>query len=79
MLEVKRMVFLGSGRTRLKSVQDVVKAPFRCSVCEEKFRTSDALKTHLCQQHPDKIGPNLRALLLKMSNEEECDTCVQAK
>ena len=79
MLEGKRMVFLGSGRTRLKSVQDVVKAPFRCSVCEEKFRTSDALKTHLCQQHPDKIGPNLRALLLKKSNEEGCDTCVQAK
>merc|ERR1711953_442874 len=79
LLEVKRMVFLGSGRTRLKSVQDVVKAPFRCSVCEEKFRTSDALKTHLCQQHPDKIGPNLKALLMKMSAGAECDSCVQAK
>ena len=79
MLEVKRMVFLGSGRTRLKSVQDVVKAPFRCSVCEEKFRTSDAVKTHLTKTHPEKIGPNLKALLLKMSNGAECDSNVQAK
>merc|ERR1711884_252512 len=30
MLEVKRSVWAGSGRTRLKSVQDVVRAPFRC-------------------------------------------------
>ena len=79
MLEVKRMVFLGSGRTRLKSVQDVVKAPFRCSVCEEKFRTSDAVKTHLTKTLPEKIGPNLKALLLKMSNGAECDSSVQAK
>ena len=67
LLEVKRSVWTGAGRTRLKSVQDVIRAPFRCSVCEEKFRTSDALKTHLCEMHPDKIGPNLNALLLKMS------------
>jgi len=67
LLEVKRSVWTGAGRTRLKSVQDVIRAPFRCSVCEEKFRTSDALKTHLCEMHPDKIGPNLKALLLKMS------------
>merc|ERR1712083_10690 len=78
MLEVKRMVFLGSGRTRLKSVQDIGKAPFRCSVCGEKFRTSHALKTHLCQQHPDRIGPNLKALLMKMSEGEQCDECVLA-
>ena len=71
LLEVKRMVWAGTGRTRLKSVQDVVRAPFRCSVCEEKFRTSDAVKTHLCQMHPDKIGPNLKALLLKMSSSNE--------
>merc|ERR1712038_1496225 len=67
LLEIKNMVYTGAGRTRLKSVQDVIRAPFRCSVCEEKFRTSDALKTHLCEMHPDKIGPNLKALLLKMS------------
>merc|ERR1712088_887525 len=42
LLEIKRSVWTGAGRTRLKSVQDVVRAPFRCSVCEEKFRTSDA-------------------------------------
>ena len=41
----------------------------RCSVCEEKFRTSDALRTHLCDMHPDQIGPNLKALLQKMSNK----------
>merc|ERR1711976_681024 len=69
LLEVKNMVWTGAGRTRLKSVQDNVKAPFKCSVCEEKFRTSDAVKTHLCQMHPDKIGPNLKALLLKMTNQ----------
>ena len=63
------MVWAGSGRTRLKSVQDVIRAPFRCSVCEEKFRTSDALKTHLCQMHPEKIGPNLRALFLKYTEQ----------
>ena len=65
------MVWTGAGRTRLKSVQDNVKAPFKCSVCEEKFRTSDAVKTHLCQMHPDKIGPNLKALLLKMTNQSQ--------
>ena len=69
LLEVKRSVWAGSGRTRLKSVQDVVRAPFRCSVCEEKFRTSDALRAHLCDIHPDQIGPNLKALLQKMSNK----------
>merc|ERR1712183_245757 len=59
MLEVKRMVYLGSGRTRLKSVQDVIKAQFRCGVCEEKFRTSDTSKKHLISFHPEKVGPNL--------------------
>ena len=65
------MVFTGSGRSRLKSVKDVVKAPYRCSVCQEKFSNGDALKHHMCKMHPDKIGPNLQALLKKMANLEE--------
>jgi hypothetical protein len=46
----------------------VVKAPFRCSVCKEKFSRSDQLRHHLCQNHPDKIGHNLRILLQKLSS-----------
>jgi len=65
LLEVKMMVYTGQGRSKLKSVQDVVKAPFRCSVCKEKFSRSDQLRHHLCQNHPDKIGQNLIALLQK--------------
>ena len=34
LLEVKRSVWAGSGRTRLKSVQDVVRAPFRAAFAE---------------------------------------------
>ncbi|XP_023321302.1 uncharacterized protein LOC111696015 isoform X1 [Eurytemora carolleeae] len=67
LLEVKMMVYTGQGRSKLKSVQDVVKAPFRCSVCKEKFSRSDQLRHHLCENHPDKIGFNLRALLQKMT------------
>jgi len=70
-LELKMMVFCGVGRCRLKSALDVVKAPFRCSVCQEKFARIDALKQHLCRMHPDKIGPNLKALLEKIKSEEE--------
>jgi len=65
LLEVKMMVYTGQGRSKLKSVQDVVKAPFRCSVCREKFSRSDQLRHHLCENHPDKIGHNLRVLLQK--------------
>ena len=67
LLEVKMMVYTGQGRSKLKSVQDVVKAPFRCSVCKEKFSRSDQLRHHLCDMHPDKIGHNLRILLQKLS------------
>ena len=67
------MVFCGVGRCRLKSALDVVKAPFRCSVCQEKFARIDALKQHLCRNHPDKIGPNLAALLLRMQTEKQAE------
>ena len=67
LLEVKMMVYTGQGRSKLKSVQDVVKAPFRCSVCKEKFSRSDQLRHHLCEIHPDKIGKNLRQLLTRLS------------
>ena len=70
-LELKMMVFCGVGRCRLKSALDVVKAPFRCSVCQEKFARIDALKQHLCRMHPDKIGLNLKVLLEKIKSEEE--------
>merc|ERR1711974_450358 len=69
-LELKMMVFCCVGRCRLKSALDVVKAPFCCSVCQEKFARIDALKQHLCRMHPDKIGPNLKALLEKIKSEE---------
>merc|ERR1712079_213743 len=70
-LEIKMMVFTGTGRSRLKSVQDKVKAPYKCEVCQEKFSRSDALKQHMCKMHPDKIGPNLKALLQKMAAMDE--------
>jgi len=71
MLEVKMKVFTGRGRSRLKCVQDVVRAPCRCSVCEEKFNSGDKLKNHMIKMHPDRIGPNLKALLQKMAQLEE--------
>jgi len=64
--EVKMMVYTGQGRSKLKSVQDVVKASFRCTVCKEKFALSDQLRNHLCEKHPDKIGENLFNLLKRM-------------
>ena len=67
LMEVKRMVYTGQGRSKLKSVKDVIKAPFKCSVCKEKFSMSDQLRHHLCENHPDKIGFNLMALLKKMT------------
>merc|ERR1712223_356367 len=71
LLEIKKMVYTGQGRSKLSSTLDVVKAPFRCSVCQEKFARIDALKQHLCRMHLDKIGPNLKALLEKIKSEEQ--------
>lgn len=69
LLEVKNMICTGQGRSRLKSVQDVVKAPFRCAVCKEKFSRSDQLKQHLCSVHPEKIGPAMKSLLERHRNQ----------
>eukprot|EP00092_Neocalanus_flemingeri_P041052 GFUD01044702.1.p1 GENE.GFUD01044702.1~~GFUD01044702.1.p1 ORF type:complete len:186 (+),score=68.86 GFUD01044702.1:127-684(+) len=67
LLEIKNMVYTGQGRSKLSSTLDgVTKAPFRCSVCKEKFTRSDQLKYHMCDNHPDLIEPSLRALLMKM-------------
>merc|ERR1712242_570331 len=38
LLEIKNMVYTGQGRSKLSSTLDgVTRAPFRCSVCKEKF------------------------------------------
>jgi len=67
LLEIKNMVYTGQGRSKLSSTLDgVTKAPFRCSVCKEKFPRSDQLKYHMCDNHPELIEPSLRATLMKM-------------
>merc|ERR1712001_107754 len=67
LLEIKNMVYTGQGRSKLSSPLDgVTRAPFRCSVCKEKFPRSDQLKYHMCDNHPELIEPSLRALLMKM-------------
>ena len=67
LMEIKNMVYTGQGRSKLSSTLDgVTKAPFRCSVCKEKFPRSDQLKYHMCDNHPELIEPSLRALLMKM-------------
>merc|ERR1711990_236479 len=67
LLEIKNMVYTGQGRSKLSSTLDgVTKAPFRCSVCKEKFSRSDQLKYHMCDNHPELIEPSLRQLLMKM-------------
>jgi len=67
LLEIKNMVYTGQGRSKLSSTLDgVTKAPFRCSVCKEKFPRSDQLKYHMCDNHPELIEPSLRTLLMKM-------------
>merc|ERR1711997_1040153 len=67
LLEIKNMVYTGQGRSKLSSTLDgVTRAPFRCSVCKEKFPRSDQLKYHMCDNHPDLIEPSLRQLLMKM-------------
>ena len=67
MLQISKMVYTGQGRSRLKSVADNARAPFKCSVCTEKFARSDQLKDHMCKKHPDKIGPNLKRILQQYS------------
>jgi len=67
LLEIKNMVYTGQGRSKLSSTLDgVTRAPFRCSVCKEKFPRSDQLKYHMCDNHPELIEPSLRQLLMKM-------------
>ena len=67
LLEIKKMVYTGQGRSKLSSTLDgVTKAPYRCATCGEKFPRSDQLKYHMCDNHPELIEPGLRALLMKM-------------
>ena len=67
LLEIKKMVYTGQGRSKLSStLAGVTKAPYRCATCGEKFPRSDQLKYHMCDNHPELIEPGLRALLMKM-------------
>ena len=67
LLQIKKMVYTGQGRSKLSSTLDgVTKAPYRCATCGEKFPRSDQLKYHMCDNHPELIEPGLRALLMKM-------------
>ena len=67
LLEIKKMVYTGQGRSKLSSTLDgVTKAPYRCATCGEKFPRSDQLKYHMCDNHPELIEPGLRQLLMKM-------------
>ena len=72
LLEIKKMVYTGQGRSKLSSTLDgVTKAPYRCATCGEKFPRSDQLKYHMCDNHPELIEPGLRALLMKMRKWKE--------
>jgi len=68
LLQLSEMVYTGQGRSRLKSVPDVTRSAYKCSLCQDKFKKSDALRAHLFQEHPDKVGPNLKRILQKYSD-----------
>ena len=68
LLELMEMVYRGQGRSRLKSVSDVTKAPFTCSVCSERFTQADPLMEHIIKMHPDNVGPNMKVILDRYKN-----------
>ena len=69
LLEMSQMVYLGQGRSRLKSVSDASgRSPYKCSVCADKFNRGDDLRQHLFQQHSDQLGPNMKRILEKYSD-----------
>ena len=69
LLEMSQMVYMGQGRSRLKSVSDASgRSAYKCSVCADKFNRGDDLRRHLFQQHSDQLGPNMKRILEKYSD-----------
>ena len=64
------MVYSGQGRSRLTTASDVAKAPFRCTVCTERFVRSDTLRDHMSQIHPGEISEGLSTILDKYGGIE---------